>query len=241
MKKLLLAAACCCLAAAPALAQSAREEPGVEVLEQSSSPLQVSTETKWANKEKDGLEVRLVLKNTGERAVRAYAVRVGTLLPDEPGGGCFLHNVERRAKMLRPGRTDARSTWRGVPLEGEQPSYKALVDFVEFEDGLTWGDDSCRSSEYLDGLRTGARAARAALWERLAADGLEELLRQLSADEGRGEWRPAATEGRSEAWAAGFKWGAVQVRERLRRAARKGGLSKAEEALRRPFDASEEP
>lgn len=251
MKRLSLAAACC-LVAAPALAQvrnsfaedgpaPSREKPAVEVVEQSSSPLRVSAETEWATRDENGLEVRLVVKNAGERAVRAYVVRVTTLEPEEPGGGCFLHNVERRAKVLRPGRADRRSTWRGIPSEGEQPSFKVLVDFVEFEGGGTWGDDTCRSAEYLEGLRAGARATRAALEERLAADGPEEFLRLVTGPYRGEDWMPAPPEGRSGTWAWGFTWGIGKMRARLRAAAEKGGLPEAEAALRRPFDASEEP
>lgn len=248
MKKLLLAAAACCLAAAPVYAQPSSEQqsgpppaaergkPAVKVREQQGSPLQVSMQTKWVSTDQQGLELYFVVTNAGERPVRAYTVRVGGVAEGEPGGGCFFHNTEKRGKVLQPGRSAGRSTWRAIPLSEPRPEIDVAVDFVEFNDGSTWGGDTCQSAELLNGLRAGGRAAQREFKKKLDARGVEALLRELDDED------PALAppEGRSAAWERGFEGGVSSLRERIRKAHDEGGEPDVEDALRRPFDASED-
>jgi hypothetical protein len=247
MKKLLFAAACC-LAAAPAAAQSSnnyqpaaspsagREQPAVRVLQPADAPLEVRVETKWAGEDEQGLEFHVVVTNASDRPVRAYTVRVAGVEGGEPGGGCLFHHAEKRGKILRPGRARGQSAWPAVPASPSQPEMVVSLDFVEFDGGDTWGLDTCRSADFLEGMRAGARAARDEFGRRLEAFGPDALLRQLDEEDAA----PAPPDGHTEAWAQGFRGGVGRLRLRVRKAGEAGGQPEVEEALRRPFDASED-
>lgn len=244
MKKVLLAAACC-LAAAVAAAQSPqgyqpgaqaaeREKPAVKVREQPGAPMAVRVETKWVDERQEGLELYLVVTNAGQRPVRAYTVRV--LGTDGGEGGCVFNSIEKRGKILQPGRARGQSTWRGIPLSEAHPEINVELDFVEFDDGGRWGVDTCQSADFLEGSRAGGRAAKREFKKKLDADGLDALLRHINAE----DLSLAPPEGRSDAWKNGFSAGVHSLRERVRRADEDGGEPDVQDALRRPFDASED-
>jgi hypothetical protein len=103
------------------------------------------------------LEVYFTVTNVGSRPVRAYTVRVVYGVETQEGGGCYLNDIEKRGKILQPGQSAGRSTWRPAQPDNPQPAVELALDFVEFTDGGTWGTDTCQSAERLKGLRAGAR------------------------------------------------------------------------------------
>lgn len=248
MRQCLLAFALCVAAAAaahpqtpdrdapsPASANPARERPAVNVQEPPDAPLRISAETKWATPDQQMLEVYFIVKNTGTRPVRAYAVRVSRGAGAEEGGGCFLNSIEKAGKILQPSHSAGRSTWRPVPPSGFQTPVDLTLDFAEFTDGSTWGADSCQSAERLGGLRAGARATKLRFKRKLNEKGVDALLRDLYTDDPD----MAPPEGHSDAWKAGFRGAVSSLRERIRQANEEGGAPEVEAALQRPFDASE--
>src|SRR5687768_14363553 len=92
------------------------------------------------------------LENTASKAVRSVAiVTEGSKLSTMP--------VCAYERFMEPGTL----TYRGIVLaQGWMPpdgSIKLSVDFVEFADGSSWGEDSKGKSKYLAGTREGARYA----------------------------------------------------------------------------------
>jgi hypothetical protein len=244
MKKLLLAAAACCVAAVAVYSSAPsqttppdeRGEPNVRVREQPGAPLRVTFQANWPLAGRPTLEVFFVVANVGDRPVRSYAVRGSGGVAGALGPGCYFRSAEKKGKILQPGRSQGTSTWWQGSPSGPQPEIELALDFVEFNDGSTWGEDSCQGAETLDGLRAGARVARREFGRRLSARGLDALLRELNPED------PALAPppGRAEKWRAGFEGAIRSFHERLRRANVEGGLPDVEEALRQPFDASED-
>jgi hypothetical protein len=207
--------------------------PKVEVESPPDSALHITVRTKWVNVSPPGIELALKVKNiSSDKAVRAYATRQA-FTADEPPQGCFLLNVIKRGKVLQPGQSEVRSTWRGYPLDSRKPIL-LFIDFVEFTDGSTWGADGCQSAQYLAGARAGAKmlAERSErVLEDLGAAAMMKSLKQIA-----GEIDVPVAE--SQAWQSGFRSAIEQMVQRLRDAVSEGGLPEIEPALKRPYDAS---
>lgn len=215
--------------------RAAREKPAARVQEVADAPLSLSVRTKWATPDQEMLEVYFTVTNVGSRPVRSYAVRVARGVEAQEGGGCFFNNIERAAKILQPNQSLGRSTWRPVPASDAETPVELTLDFVEFADGTVWGADSCQAAERFGGMRAGARAAKLLFKRKLDEKGIDALVNRLYADDPA----LASPEGHSDAWKAGFRGAVNSLRERIRQANVEGGRPEVEDALRKPFDASE--
>lgn len=213
-----------------------REKPSLRVQEQADAPLRLSTSTKWATPDRRSLELSYTAVNVATKPIRAFAVRLSD--PSRvQADGCMVVNIERPGKVLKPGESLARSTWRAAPLAGSEADFQIALDYVEFSDGFVWGVDACQTAELLRGLRAGARVAKGELQRILREKGIEALMSELGGQPGEVDVPP----GQSEQWAKGYRGGVRSVRERVRRAHAEGGEPEVEEALRRPFDAADTP
>lgn len=241
MKELVVASI---LLAAPAIAHAQApdqggaapqpEPPQVGVVPQPDSPLRISSvRTKWAVPDRSGIELYVVVENVNGKAVSSYATR------DDGGGdagaACLLLSAHSPGKVLRPGGSEGRSTWRGYSPSSSAPP-RRMVDFVEFTDGTTWGADACRSAELLAGQRAGAREARKLLTEVFATGGADAVIEALKS--GLPEVEPPPD--RSRRWRQGFGSGFSSYVNRIRRANEEWGFTEIEYALGRPIDALEE-
>lgn len=245
MKYILKAFSICLLMATAGLSQSTPQTkllnlpdnlpppPKVNVDSQPDSSLHITVETKWVNVNPAGIELALKVKNiSSDRAVRAYATRQAFTI-DEPPHGCFLLNAVKPGKVLQPGQSEVRSTWRGYPLDSSKPIL-LFIDYVEFTDGSTWGADTCESAQYLAGARAGAKALAERLEKELMNVGAAAVMKSLS--EIAGEIEVPVAE--SQAWQKGFRNGIESMVNRLREAVYDGGLPEIEPTLKRPYDAS---
>jgi hypothetical protein len=207
--------------------------PKVEVESPPDSALHITVRTKWVNVSPPGIELALKVKNiSSDKAVRAYTTRQA-FTADEPPQGCFLLNVIKPGKVLQPGQSEVRSTWRGYPLDSRKPIL-LFIDFVEFTDGSTWGADGCQSAQYLAGARAGAKmlAERSErVLEDLGAAAMMKSLKQIAAEIDV----PVAE---SQAWQSGFRSAIEQMVQRLRDVVYNEGLPEIGPALKRPYDAS---
>lgn len=245
MKYILNAFSVCLLLATEVLSQSTSNTkllnlpddlpppPKVKVDSQPDSSLRITATTKWVNVSPPGIELALKVKNISiDKAVRAYATRQAFTV-DEPPQGCFLLNAIKPGKVLQPGQSEVRSTWRGYPLDSRQPIL-LFIDFVEFTDGSTWGANGCESAQYLAGARAGARALAERLENVFVNGGASSVVKSLK--EIAVEIEVPIAE--SQAWQKGFRDSMESMIYRVREAVSDGGLLEIEPALKRPYDAS---
>jgi hypothetical protein len=110
-------------------------------------------------------EVEVVIINTSDKVVSAYAIRHDVGLNGQlRAGGVELTRAAAARSLLRPGNSQTASiggTRYSLPIERLVVS----IDFLEFTDGTTWGADTYSSREVLAGMRAGEEAAaRYLLW-----------------------------------------------------------------------------
>ena len=218
----------------PANTGPERQKPVVNIQEQPGAPLKISSAmTKWATPDQQILEIYVVVENVGEQEIRSYAWRIGTPDGSENKDACFIYNIQSPGKILKPGDSDGRSTWRRIPLDSPSLNIDLSVDSADLSNG-TWGLDSCRSSDRLSGLRAGALAAKDKFTNIQDPDRGRGILNLLKA----GTPVIEVPDGHSPLWAEGFRDGVRMLFEKLRMANEQGGLPEVERALQLPFDAS---
>jgi hypothetical protein len=208
------------------------EPPQVEIISQPNSPLRIkSVQTKWAVPSRSGIELYTVVENLSVKAISAYTTR------DDGGSvdpiSCFGLRAKSLGKALRQGQSEGKSTWRGY---NPSSHLRRLVDFVEFTDGTTWGEDVCGTAESLAGSRAGAREARKLLREVFAAEGVDAVLSRVKT--GLTEIEPPPNQ--SLRWKEAFLGGVKSYVERIRQADQEWGYTEIEHALQRPIDGLEE-
>jgi hypothetical protein len=207
--------------------------PKVSVDLQPDSSLEVTAKTKWVNVNPAGIEIAIKIRNiSSDKAVRAYATRTARTT-EEPLAGCFLINVSKPGKVLQPGQSEVRSTWRGYPLDSRSP-LPMFIDYVEFTDGTAWGPDVCKSAQYLAGARAGALALAERLQKVLDDGGAGAVMKTLKETVATIEAPP----NESKSWQTGFFAGVNCKADSLRDAFSDGGLPEVEPAIKRPFDAA---
>ncbi len=112
-------------------------------------------------------------------------------------------------------------------------SLTLAVDYVEFDDGTTWGKDTQRSVEYLSGQREGEKAALNSIQDMREKQGdtvIEELLKKKESEVA------APPAGHSAEWEYGFRTGHNALLLRLREADRKGGARALASELQREVE-----
>lgn len=211
-----------------------RPKPVVNIQEQPGAPLKISSAmTKWATPDQQTLEIYVVVENVSDYEIRSYAWRIGTPDGSENQDACFIYNIQSPGKILKPGDSDGRSTWRRFPIDSPLPNIDLSVDSAELANG-TWGLDTCRSSDRLSGLRAGALAAKdkfAQIQDQDRGRGILNLLKL-------GTPIIEVPDGHSPRWADGFRDGVRMLFEKLRMANEQGGLPEVERVLQLPFDAT---
>jgi hypothetical protein len=190
----------------------APESPQVEIVDQPNSPLRItSVQTKWAAPDRSGIELYIVVENIDVKAVSAYATRDDG--SDKGPDSCWAMSAKSLGKALRQGQSEGRSTWRGYDPSSH---LRRLVDFVEFTDGTTWGDDVCRTAESLAGRRAGAREARRTLLELFAAGGPDAVLTKLKEGLAEVESPPDHSLKWRQDFLSGFSGYVESIRQRIK-------------------------
>ncbi|HEY0100858.1 MAG TPA: hypothetical protein VGB76_18065 [Pyrinomonadaceae bacterium] len=208
-----------------------RQLPPVAVEAQPGSPLELSVRRmRWATPTPEVLDMYLAVKNIGALPVRAYATRTGK--PEQ--GGCFIYNVTAPGKVIQPEQSDSRSRFVGVSSASAPEVIRVAVDFVEFTDGTTWGEDRCETAELLAGERAGGRAAIELLREIFRQEGAEAVLQKIK----NSALEPEPPGDHSERWKSAFRGAIKTVVERVRRAYDEEGLKEIETMLNKPYDAA---
>lgn len=181
-------------------------------------------------------EVELVITNTSNKMVSAYAIRFEVGLNGQlRRGGVKFARFSTARSLFRPGDSqtvDIGGTHYPLPVERLVVS----IDFLEFTDGTTWGADTYSSREVLAGLRAGQEATANYLRRLIAAQGPTAFARELErADDDSG-----IPFGESPKWREGFQQGRTFIKARVKREAKDFSATEIERVLTQPIDALDE-
>jgi hypothetical protein len=126
----------------------------VEVLKQNDSPLQL-TIINIDNSNQDYQAINYLAQNNSNKSIRAYVV-LSKDKTDTVGAA-----VTRRffTKLFKANTFD--SSWFNENRGSNKLESKLylLIDYVEFEDGSSWGNDVAKQSEFIAGSRAGWKEA----------------------------------------------------------------------------------
>jgi len=190
------------------------QSPRLTIESQPESPLQLSLFQIAPSDLVGSSVITLMMTNVSASSIRAFAVatsegksKTGVLLINASNDQQTLQANEKKSITLR--KTDQEIV-DGVTFS---------VDFVEFGDGSKWGPDTFDSASSLAGEREGTRQAVVAVDDRIRAQGVTALSRDLEATTSAISM-PSA---HSANWNQGFQRGVDTVRARLQRALEKGG------------------
>lgn len=216
------------LLAAP---QSRERLPAASIASQADSPLRIVNT--FTESEPGLFRVRVMAQNQSQKRIRAYAI-----LAD---AGAYSRsdfaNLTTPAAVFQP--TQIKTIDISFSESEAPASVTVSVDFVEFDDGSTWGADSHHSRDRLAGQRAGAKAERLRLRGLLKARGSSavfDAVREEVSDDAKGEGAGKHT----EEWMQGYRNGVGSVRHRLRQNLPADNPARVEGELAKPFDLSEE-
>lgn len=205
----------------------------VLVKSQPDSPLLVSL-SKTQNLPEPELD--LLVQNKGDKVIRAYTIAHEVVSKHSKAEGINFRNLRAVENLFLPNQSVTEIV-EGFTQPNSEPieSINVYIDFVEFDDGTTWGQDKFQSAELLAGQRAGAHAALDYLNKSQKEGGVMALTRI-----GKLNSIPiAAPPNHSAQWLEGFRSGASIIQERFRSALNTGNLNEAEAVLHKPFDTSD--
>lgn len=229
---LLIAVSTYVLTAQELLAVNKTQAVSVEVRGQEGTPLAISSiNTVSSNPQQPVFSYEVI--NSGDKPVSAYAIRHDVTVGNGQSSGVTLTTLWSLNTLLYPHASNPED-FRGRSYGAEVSKVVLSVDFVEFIDGTTWGQDTFKMSEKVAGNRAGGRAVLNKLRDKSSTRGLTAVLEAIN-----GEIMIAPRTDKSQLWKDAFEEGIKTVRVRLQNANRKGGLPALERELIRPFDASE--
>lgn len=214
--------------------RAAVQSPIITVQQQDDVPLQISNAViDSANLIKP--KYTYIVTNVSAKPIRVYAIQQQVIYGEEKSTdrGLTLSHLTAITRLLQP---QSSKTVDGGGNSSYPKSISEIVlsvDFVEFADGSTWGEDSFKSAESLAGQRAGGKAAIKHFREKLKAKGFNAL---VEADE---TVLPEDANGKSQMWLEGFQTGFSLVRHKVKDAKSKGGITFVTQELEKPFDASE--
>lgn len=196
-----------------------------EVIVQDNNPLRISV-ISIDNSNPDYQLVNYLVENVARNPVRAYVV-LGSNKTDEVGTA-----ITRRfaTKLFQPGGVE-----NGVinierkDIKRESKMYLS-TDYVEFEDGRSWGSDIAGQSEYVAGSRAGWKDAVKQSDDLLKTQQSSNLI-DLLKSETKEITPPEVTPGKSEKWQKGYLSAYRTVISTLREQYEIGGLKAVTEKL----------
>jgi hypothetical protein len=211
-----------------------RQTPSVSAAAQADSPIRISSITIHPASSPPEPKLEYILTNMSGKPINAYAVRHIVLHGGQRNEGVILRARDFANSRLQSGHSESGALGGGVYSEAVE-SIQLVVDFVEFEDGVTWGVDRFKSAERLSGQRAGARDEAARLLK-LVNEKNVDITAQLLAAEGSEIVPPTD---HSPEWIDGFREGVNFKRGHLKRIYSKEGSSGVVNELKRSFDAVE--
>lgn len=215
---------------------SQTKDPRVVTIRQTNSPLLLlSTGVESTNP----LEPHYwySVTNTSDKPVSAYAITQRVSLgPGTPVISTSFTYLPSDNLLLRPHESRQENGGVGKTYPKAPIEITLNVDFVEFADGTRWGEDSGKSGDRLDGLRSGGREAIKKYRDVLDHKGVAGLEAAMSDSS---FLKPSFEAGRSTDWQDGFRTGLNIATQRLVSAKIKGGLEGVKSELDKPFDSKD--
>lgn len=210
--------------------QTRPKPPEVSVVQQNDSPLRLLNS--FVESDAGRFILRTAAQNQSARRIRAYAI----------AASAGIHSSVNFVNI-----SSAINVWQPTQVKtidfvyGEEDAVGLVtlsVDFVEFDDGTTWGRDMYNSRDMLTGWREGAKDERKRLRALLKSNGapavFDAVREEVPDDIG------AESAGKhSQSWLVGYGSGVASVRYHLRQNLHAGDAAGAEKELAKPFDLSE--
>lgn len=178
----------------------------VEVMEQKDSPLRI-TIINVNNSPLSYQEIIISLQNVSDKPIRAY-----TLVGDagKSSGKVITNSFATELLQIGLSVTNSIDLERQSIKEGETALLS--IDYVEFEDGSSWGNDNQRKSKVLAGEREGRKVAVKQLKDLLKnrnISSMSDITNLLKDLEGTIVQVPEANQ--SDEWKRGFRLGYKSV------------------------------
>jgi len=180
-------------------------------------------------------QITYAIQNISDKPIRAFTVLEETATKSSRNKGSTIINITSATKILQRGQME-QNTFIGHRFGDPLLTLTLSIDFVEFEDGTTWGQDTQQSAENLAGQRVGGRETIKKLRELMLTQGSVNVANLVS---GKNVEIVAPPSDQSEPWRYGFQTGHNVVLRRLKVAYEKGGSRDLVSELRKQFDASE--
>lgn len=215
-------------------ASSYDQTPRIIVTSQPDAALSVNTSSRWATPDRMMLDLFIVVKNNYEKLIRAYTVHLDFQPQEGRKDACLIENIYSPGKVLKIAQSDGKSRFIGIEKKEPAPAIEVSIDFIEFGDGSTWGQDRCQAAEYLAGSRAGGKAAIEWFQNLLKEKGPEAVVATIR----EGSVSVEKPYNFSARWGEGFGRGVEAISLRVTEAYRKQGLEEVEVVLRKPYDAS---
>lgn len=210
--------------------------PDINVKKQKDTPLVISATYADLNALKPTYGYSLT--NVSDKTIRAFTIQGDAFygrLNIKESGATFSHLTSKKL-LLRPNESCQETAGGNATYTEEVNEIVLSVDFVEFDDGTTWGVDYYKSKEQLEGQRAGARVALENFRKKLETSGFEMFSKEIDKDSI--DFALQADTSKSSKWKNGFQSGIGIVRNRLKRAIDNLGYEGVKQELQKPFDAS---
>jgi hypothetical protein len=204
---------------------------------QEGAPLQIISTWVESNKPQNFKLVAQV-QNQSVKGIRAYAINSQTATDKQQNGNLQFLNLTQQSAIWQP--TEVRTIEvRDNSLETQIISVRLILDFVEFNDGATWGPDTQNSRDMLAGQREGAKLERNRLRQLMEKKGRDALIGDLqTTDESKVE--SLIKESHSAQWLNGWRSGVSSVHRSVGVAIASGDKEKIRGELSKRFDTSQE-
>jgi len=230
---LLVSALALCLTLAFALPNSPRTNqgtekvtaPAVSVSLRPDAPLRINVLGDDSSDPRSP-QINFEVTNVAGKPIHSYLVSQETTNGTEKSTGTTLSDMAATNSVLRPGQTMTDSIAYLSTTDTISQIVLAL-DFVEFDDGATWGPDKFESAELLRGRRAGAAEANQSFLGLRKSGGLQAVLGLLEAN----SLNVDLPRGKSPKWEEGFRSGVRIVSSRLKKALTDGGADAVDAEL----------
>ena len=215
---------------------SLQQSPTVIITPQPGAPLQIIST--WVESGKpENFRLVAQVQNQSNKGIRAYTINSLTTTSKRQNGTSQFMNLTQASIVWQP--TEIRAVELADSQQEQINTARLTFDFVEFEDGTTWGPDKENSRDMLAGQRAGAKLERQRLREIMEAKGPEAIALDIKIGN-KSEVETAISAARSRQWIEGFHNGVVSVRRRVSSAVASGSKEQIKSELDRSFDTSKE-